>query len=120
MLTHTIPPWTVQTYAYVTATPNPYGLGSANPVIIVFWINSIPPTAAGTTGDRWLGMTIDVTRPNGQVDHFGPITSDPVGGAYVAYTPTETGNYSVLFTFPTQTATLTGGTGVSRWKQHPR
>ncbi|HCW08305.1 MAG TPA: hypothetical protein DGG95_13175, partial [Cytophagales bacterium] len=55
------PPWTVQTYAYVTATPNPYGLGSANPVIIVFWINSIPPTAAGTTGDRWLGMTLDVT-----------------------------------------------------------
>ncbi len=105
------PPWTVQTYAYVTATPNPYGLGSANPVLIVFWINSIPPTAAGTTGDRWLGMTIDVTKPNGQVDHFGPFTSDPVGGNYMAYNPTDTGNYSVLFTFPTQTATLTGGTG---------
>ena len=88
------PPWTVQTYAYVTATPNPWGLGSANPVLIVFWINNIPPTAAGNAGDRWLDMTIDVTDPSGQVEHFGPFTSDPVGGAYMSYTPTETGNYS--------------------------
>ena len=106
------PSWTVQTYAYVTATPDPYGLGSANPVLIVFWINSIPPTAAGTTGDRWLGMTIDVTNPEGHVEHFGPFTSDPVGGAYMAYNPTQTGNYTVLFTFPTQTATPYDGTGV--------
>ena len=107
------PPWTVQTYAYVTATPNPYGLGSANPVLIVFWINNIPPTAAGNAGARWLDMTIDITGPTGQVEHFGPFTSDPVGGAYMPYTPTETGNYQVNFTFPTQNATLNGGTGIT-------
>ena len=106
------PAWTVQTYAYVTATPNPWGLGSANPVLIVFWINNIPPTAAGNAGDRWLGMTIDITGPTGQVEHFGPFTSDPVGGAYMPYTPTETGNYQVNFTFPTQVATVSGGTGI--------
>jgi hypothetical protein len=106
------PPWTVQTYAYVTATPNPWGLGSSNPVLIVFWINNIPPTAAGNAGDRWLGMTIDVTGPTGQVEHFGPFTSDPVGGAYMAYTPTQTGNYKVDFAFPTQIATVSGGTGI--------
>ncbi len=106
------PPWTVQTYAYVTATPNPWGLGSSNPVLIVFWINNIPPTAAGNAGGRWLGMTIDITDPSGQVEHFGPFTSDPVGGAYMSYTPTETGNYQVNFTFPTQVATVSGGTGI--------
>jgi hypothetical protein len=107
------PPWTVQTYAYVTASPNPWGLGSSNPVLIVFWINNIPPTAAGNSGDRWLGMTIDVTGPTGQVEHFGPFTSDPVGGSYMAYTPTMTGDYQVNFTFPTQNATLNGGTGIT-------
>ena len=106
------PPWTVQTYAYVTAAPSPWGLGSANPVLIVFWINDIPPTAAGTTGDRWLDMTIDVTDPSNTTTHFGPFQSDPVGGAYMAYTPSEIGTYSVLFTFPTQNATLAGGTNV--------
>ena len=106
------PAWTIQTYAYVTASPQAWGIGSAEPVLIVFWINSIPPTAAGTTGDRWLGMTLDVTDPSGHVEHFGPFTSDPVGGAYIQYNPTTTGNYSVLFTFPTQNATLSGGTDV--------
>ena len=106
------PPWTVQTYAYVVASPQPWGLGSAEPMVIVFWINNIPPTAAGTTGDRWLDMTIDVTDPSNTTTHFGPFTSDPVGGAYMSYTPTEIGTYSVLFTFPTQNATAYGGTNV--------
>ncbi len=106
------PPWTIQTYAYVTASPSSWGLGSAEPMIIVFWINSIPPTAAGTTGDRWLDMTIDVTDPSNTTTHFGPFQSDPVGGAYMSYTPTEIGAYSVLFTFPTQNATAYGGTNV--------
>ncbi len=100
------PPWTVQTYAYVTASPSPWGLGSAEPMIIVFWINNIPPTAAGTTGDRWLGMTLDITDPSNTTTHYGPFQSDPVGGSYMTYTPTATGTYTVLFTFPTQNATL--------------
>lgn len=106
------PAWTIQTYAYVNAAPNPWGIGSGEPILIVFWINSIPPTAAGVSGDRWLNMTLDITTPSGQVQHYGPFTSDPVGGNYMTYTPTATGNYTVLFTFPTQTATLTGGTGI--------
>ena len=106
------PAWTVQTYAYVTASPSQWGIGSAEPMLIVFWINNIPPTAAGTTGDRWLGMTIDITDPSNTTTHFGPFQSDPVGGAYMQYNPTVTGNYSVLFTFPTQNATLAGGTNV--------
>ncbi len=106
------PPWTVQTYAYVVASPQQWGIGSAEPMVIVFWINNIPPTAAGTTGDRWLDMTLDITDPSNTTTHYGPFQSDPVGGAYMTYTPAEVGTYSVLFTFPTQNATLAGGTNV--------
>jgi len=106
------PPWTIQTYAYVNAAPQSWGIGSSEPILIVFWINSIPPTAAGVSGDRWLNMTIQITTPSGQVLSYGPFTSDPVGGNYLDYNPTATGNYSVLFTFPTQPATLDGGTGI--------
>ncbi|MCW3996357.1 MAG: PQQ-like beta-propeller repeat protein [Candidatus Bathyarchaeota archaeon] len=91
---------TIKTYAYVTATPSPAGVGQT--VSIVFWLNWPPPSAAGTTGDRWTGCTIDVTRPNGEVDHLGPFVTDSVGSAYTAYSPTEVGEYKVVFNFPGQ------------------
>lgn len=106
------PGWNIPTFAYVAASPNPYGLGSAQPVLIVFWINVPPPTAAGSSGDRWRGMTVDVTAPSGKVDHFGPITSDPTGSSYVQYNPTELGNYTVFFNFPGQTLSRTGPSGI--------
>ena len=106
------PGWNIPTFAYVAASPNPYGLGSAQPVLIVFWINVPPPTAAGTSGDRWRGMTVDVTTPSGKVDHFGPINSDATGSSYLQYNPTELGNYTVFFSFPGQTLSRTGPSGI--------
>ncbi len=104
------PPWTVPTYAYVTATPSPAGVGQQ--VIIVFWLNWLPPTAAGSTGDRWQGFTIDLTKPNGDVESLGTFVSDPVGSAYTIYTPTEVGEYKVNFTFPGQVLQRAGYTGL--------
>ncbi|MCW3984222.1 MAG: hypothetical protein NWE96_09550 [Candidatus Bathyarchaeota archaeon] len=106
------PGWNIPTYAYLAVSPNPYGIGSAQPLLIVFWINVAPPTAAGSTGDRWRGFTVDVTTPSGQVNHFGPITSDPTGSSFLQYTPTEIGNYTVFFSFPGQNLSRTGPTGL--------
>jgi hypothetical protein len=104
------PPQTLKTYAFITATPNPVGVGQQ--VLIVFWLNWVPPTAGGTTGDRWQGFKIDVTKPNGEVEHLGPFVSDPVGSAYTPYTPTELGEYKVNFTFPGQVLQAAGYTGL--------
>jgi hypothetical protein len=106
------PPYSIPSFAYVTASPNPYGIGSAQPLLIVFWINVLPPTAAGTTGDRWRNMTVDITTPSGNVEHYGPFTSDAVGGSFMQYTPTVTGEYSVLFKFPGQVLSRAGPTGI--------
>ncbi|HSV48960.1 MAG TPA: hypothetical protein VLH35_01475, partial [Candidatus Acidoferrales bacterium] len=91
------PGWNIPTFAYLAVSSNPYGIGSAQPLLIVFWINVPPPTAAGSLGDRWRGMTVDVTTPSGKVEHFGPITSDPTGSSFLQYTPAETGNYTAFF-----------------------
>ena len=96
------PPIANDTYSYVAPAPSVIGVGQQ--MLIVWWLNSVPPTAEGATGDRW-NVYIDVMKPDGTNDTFGPLTSDPVGGGYLSYTPTATGNYTCVCRFPGQTIT---------------
>ena len=98
------PPQNVPTYAYLTVSPNPVGAGQ--PVSLIFWLDKVPPTAAGAAGDRWTNLTIAVTKPDGTKQTLGPFTSDPVGGGFVAYVPDQTGSYTFLFNFPGHVASL--------------
>ena len=96
-----IAPWKIPTYAYITATPSTVGVGQT--VTLVFWLDKMPPTAAGYGGDRWRNLMIEVTNPDGKKSTIGPYTSDPVGNGYSSFTPTDSGIYTFLFTFPGQT-----------------
>ncbi len=97
------PPWTdIPTYCYVAAIPETIGVGQET--LIVFWIDWIPPTSTGTYGDRWK-FYLDITKPDQTKETIGPISSDPVGGAFTLYTPTQTGIYTVIARFPGQTLT---------------
>ncbi len=87
------PPWTVTTYCYCSAGNPVIGVGQGE--LLVFWVNTLPPTASGQYGDRWT-FTVGVTKPDGTNDTLGPFTSDPVGGSYTTYAPTQTGNYTVV------------------------
>jgi outer membrane protein assembly factor BamB len=87
------PPWTVPTWAYISATNNPIGVGQQ--VVVVFWPNKIPPTASGAYGDRWI-WNVEVTKPDGTKETLGPFTSDPVGGGYLLYTPDQVGTYTFV------------------------
>jgi hypothetical protein len=92
--------------------PNPVGVNQ--PVAIVMWGDIPPPSAAARTGDRWTGYTIDVTKPDGTVVHvLQNGVSDPVGSAYVLYTPDAVGTYTVKFSFPDQVAERAGYTGIN-------
>lgn len=105
------PPWEIQRYAYATVAPDP--VGPNQQVAIVAWTEIPPPTAAGDTGDRWTGYTIDITKPDGTVVHaLVNGHSDPVGSSYVLYTPDMTGTYTVDFSFPSQVLQLAGYTGI--------
>ncbi len=96
------PPWTLPTHSYVTASPNPVGVGQQ--MIIVFWVDKVPPTAIGAYGDRWDGWTVEITKPDGTKETKGPFTSDPVGGGYTLYVPTALGTYTFVAKFPEQKA----------------
>ena len=96
------PPINYNTYCYVAPSPATVGVGQQ--ILIVWWLNAVPPTAAGTTGDRW-HVTVNVMKPDGTNDTLGPQASDPVGGNYLTYVPTEVGNYTVQSIFPGQTLT---------------
>ena len=96
------PPYNYTTYTYVAPSPPTVGVGQQ--MLIVWWLNAIPPTAAGESGDRWIAY-IDVIKPDGTNDTYGPLTSDPVGGGYISYVPETVGNYACVARFPGQTAT---------------
>jgi len=90
------PAWTVPTWTYCYASPNPTGVNQ--PTLVVFWNDKVPYTAVGAYGDRWT-FNLDVTKPDGTKESIGPITSDPVGSGYYVYTPTMIGNYSFVAKF---------------------
>ncbi|MCW4018841.1 MAG: PQQ-binding-like beta-propeller repeat protein [Candidatus Bathyarchaeota archaeon] len=104
------PAWEIPTYAYIAVAPKTIGVGET--AAVVFWLNWPPPTAAGSGGDRWQNMTIEVTKPDGSKETLGPFISDPVGGAYAGYTPDQVGTYTLVFNFPGQIAVLNGPTGI--------
>ena len=57
-----LPSWKIPTWTYVAVAPETVGAGQE--VLIAFWLNSIPPTASGSYGDRW-SFIINITKPDG-------------------------------------------------------
>jgi len=94
------PPWDLPTFSYVNVAPNPTGVGQ--PVNVNFWLNVPPPTASGAYGDRWHGLTVEVTDPDGHVETLGPFTSDDTGGTSTRYTPDQVGTWKFQLKIPTK------------------
>ena len=93
------PPQTIKVWVYSAAAPNVIGVNQET--LITFWSNQIMPTASADSryGDRWI-FYIDITSPSGANQTLGPYNSDPVGGSYTLFTPTETGNYTIVARMP--------------------
>ncbi|MCW4045385.1 MAG: hypothetical protein NWE94_07715 [Candidatus Bathyarchaeota archaeon] len=91
------PPWDIPSWCYIMISPDSVGINQQ--VLIVFWTNVYPTTAQGAYGDRWT-FYVDITKPDGTKETLGPITSDPIGGGYASYTPTQVGTYSIVARFP--------------------
>jgi len=90
------PAWNVPTYAYVSASPNPVGVGQA--LAVDMWLWPFSPTANGIYGDNWK-YTLTVTDPSGNTQNLGTFTSNPTAWAYTSYTPTSVGTYTFQMNF---------------------
>jgi len=96
------PIWQIPSWCYIMLSPDTVGVNQQ--VLIIFWTNVYPTTAQGAYGDRWT-FYVDITKPDGSKETQGPITSDPIGGGYASYTPTEVGTYTIVARFIEHTYT---------------
>ena len=95
-----------KTYIFVTAQPNPVGIGqTAN---VLFFLDKVPPLLSdgSISYENWKGITITVEKPDGTTETLGPFESQSQAAGYVPYVPTQTGNYTFQAHFPGQTLTV--------------
>ena len=95
------PPWIFTTYAYISANPNPVGVGQ-QALIYVF----IDYTIQGNSIEndiRFRNYKLDITKPDGTNETVNwPVVTDPTASAYTKFTPDEVGDYTLSFYFPGQ------------------
>jgi hypothetical protein len=102
--------WNVPTFAGITASPDPIGVGQ--PVQVIMVIELLPPSTgsegASLVTGGWIGYVLTITDPNGTATTMGPYESDVSGTYQVTYTPTMVGTYTFQYSFPGQTVNGTG------------
>lgn len=82
-------------YPYITANPNPVGVGQQ--VVIVFGF-TFPTRGLGFLGfDGW---TVKITDPDGKTTTLGPFNADSTGSTFANLTPDKLGNYSMTAHYP--------------------
>jgi hypothetical protein len=88
------PTITLDSIAYMSIRPNPIGLNQ--PLLFNLWLE--PPTHYS----RYLaGLTVDITKPNGDKETFGPMTTyQGDSTAWFEYTVDQVGTWKFKFNFP--------------------
>ena len=92
------PVWSIQTTAYISAEPNPVGVGQN--VEIVMLLNWVFPGALIQNNIRPHGFQLTVTKPDGtaSVTTYDPY--DPGSSRFILYAPDQVGNYTLKFVYP--------------------
>jgi len=92
---------TVPTFLMLSAAPNPLGVGQT--LYINPFLTKPPLTGGmGTTGVMYEGITVEVTKPNGQTFTLGPFTTDATGGTYTNTVPDVVGEWTLQAHYPAQ------------------
>jgi hypothetical protein len=101
------PPWTIPSFAYIVAQPNPVGAGQR--VMIYMWVDIPLPSAAVTNDIRRHDYKLTITKPSGQKEvQEWPIISDTTGIQFFPYVPNEVGTYTLDFEYKGQNYTWSG------------
>jgi len=87
------------TFAFVMVSPNPVGVNQET--LVTFRITN-PLTTGSFSGERWQGLSVQITKPDGSIEDKGPYEADPTGGSWFLYTPTQTGTYKFQCSFAGQ------------------
>jgi hypothetical protein len=98
------PAWNIPTYAYITAAPNPVGVGQQ--VNVFMFLTNYYYGAQSTNELRFHNFKLTITAPNGEIStqNFDTIV-DTTSAQLATFTPTQTGTYNLTFTYPGETYT---------------
>jgi len=103
-------PWSIPTYAYVNVAPNPVGVGQR--ATIGMWLSAVLPGAEFGNDIRWHNYQLSITAPDGtKTTQSFPVVEDPTANQIYSFTPTQTGTYTINFSFPGQVYTWTMAPG---------
>jgi outer membrane protein assembly factor BamB len=95
----------VPDYLYVNASPNPVGVGQTV-YVSLFFSKPIPivnSTSFFLAATQYIGLKINIVKPDGSNETLGPYTSDTTGGVgAVEFVPATVGNYTFQGIFPGQ------------------
>ena len=97
-MSHT-PPVYMPTNAYVNCAPSVVGVGQTTAIVV--WLDRTSPTSTGTSGERFPGFLITITQPDGTNTTIGPWDAgSAIASDFKSFTPTQVGNYSIVFSWP--------------------
>jgi hypothetical protein len=101
------PAWKIPTFIYVTANPNPVGVGQQ--VLVVAWLHYPFPSATVLNDVRFHDVTISITKPDGKIDKIEfPVVWDTTSSMYSPYTPDQVGTYKLVADYKGQVYTWSG------------
>jgi len=95
----------IPTFLFVTASPNPVGVGQEVYIGITF--SRPTPTGSGYSGDLYEDITLEITDPDGHTTTHGPYLASPVAGVVFTFAPDKVGNYTLQAFYPGQVLTGT-------------
>ncbi|HLN89660.1 MAG TPA: hypothetical protein VK253_06305, partial [Candidatus Binatia bacterium] len=113
------PIWNIPTYAYITAAPDPVGVGQS--VHVYMWLNPVYGAAGGTTAAvgtngstasaallsnnyRFHNYNFTIVAPDGTITtQIFPTISDTTSSQYVIINPDQVGTYTLKFSYPGET-----------------
>jgi len=93
----------IPTFLFVTASPNPVGVGQIVYVGITF--SKPPPTSNGFVGDLYEDVTFEVIDPAGIKTTHGPYLASMAAGVTFSFVPDKVGNYTMQAFYPGQVLT---------------
>jgi hypothetical protein len=90
----------IPTFLFVSASPNPCGVGQV--VYLGAMFSKPTPTDDGNGGDFYDNVTIDVVDPDGVKTVMGPWMTSRAAGIQFSCTPSKVGNYTIQAHYPGQ------------------
>ena len=90
------PPWEIPTYAYLSVTPDPIGVGQS--AFVVMQVDKVMPGALVTNDIRHHDYKLTITKPDGTAETKNwLIVMDTTSSQFATYTPDQIGTYTFKF-----------------------